>query len=378
MKRSSFGAAAATLWTDTMQGKRLSVEHLRAVARYEEIRTTLLEDGGAVYLEKPLAHWVLPADRRLPLIFLGRPLGKLLQADFDELAATPGVGRKKIRSFLDLLERVADSIPARASGNGRDSSREGAPPADSLSVEGFNADNVSELVWNEWQETVRRCGLDCEPLGRVAPTLKSVTRVIWRTPLAEYLGVPLAELRNRKTYGEKRVRAVLEAFYGLHRLLSDLGSHDQLTIRLVPRHIDRMERWVGQCLQRTDLPRSADLTECYVEPMIDQLRHDASQQIVELAEIRLGIRGPITTIRQTARQMGLTRARIYQLMNEINDILSVRWPQGRCLSYRLLERLEADGGTTRDQFHAAVELFYPRTRRAASDAVEETTGRSVA
>ncbi len=101
-----------------MRGKRSSAEHVQAVTRYEEIRKTLLEDGGDEWLDKPLAHWVLPADRRLPLAFLGRPLGDLLKASFDDLAATPGVGQKKIRSFLNLLARVASSTPSDGNGNG--------------------------------------------------------------------------------------------------------------------------------------------------------------------------------------------------------------------------------------------------------------------
>ena len=37
----------------------------------------------------------------------------------------------------------------------------------------------------------------------------------------------------------------------------------------------------------------------------------------------------VTSVRQAARTMGLTRARVYQLLNEINDIMMVRWPNGR-------------------------------------------------
>ena len=49
--------------------------------------------------------------------------------------------------------------------------------------------------------------------------------------------------------------------------------------------------------------------------------------------------------------MGLTRARVYQLLNEINDIMAVRWPTGRHQVYELREKLaseaEADGPAAR-------------------------------
>lgn len=355
-----------------MRGNRSSVEQLQAVARYEEIRKTLLNDGGDDRLEKPLAHWVLPADRRLPLALLGRTLNDLLEAGLDELAATPGVGRKKIRSFLNLLARVAESS---TEGNGNGAEHEHRSPAESASAADFDPDSVSENVWNQWQETVRRCGFADEPLGRVAPTLRNMTRVIWQTPLADYLDVPLAEMRERRTYGEKRVRAVLEVFFELHRLAANLGIQRELTVRLVPRHVDRVQCWVGHCLQRAELPGAAELFECYLVPLVEQLRHDASPQIVRLAEIRLGVSGPVTSVRQTARRMGLTRARIYQLLNETNDILAIRWPLGRCQTYHLLDRLDAEGPprTSLDQFHAAVELFYPAARRGAAGAVEKNS-----
>lgn len=358
-----------------MRGKRPSVERVRAVTRYEEVRKQLLENSSDEYLDKPLAYWVLPADRRLPLAFLGRSLGDLLNSGIDELATTPGVGEKKIRSFLNLLTRIATSSGQEGNGSGRRKRQEPSARVRVSPDDGFDPNEVSEVVWSQWQETVRRCGLAYESVGRVAPSLRNITRVIWQTPLADYLGVPLAELRDKRTYGEKRVRSVLTVFFGIHQLLNGMSNHNGLAVRLVPRHVDHAERWVGHCLQRADLPDATEIRESFVVPLAEQLRQDASRQIVQLAEIRLGICGPVTSVRQTARRMGLTRARIYQLLNEINDILAVRWPLGRCQSYHLLERLEAEspGEASLDQFRAAVELFYPAARRGAAGPVEKAT-----
>jgi hypothetical protein len=75
--------------------------------------------------------------------------------------------------------------------------------------------------------------------------------------------------------------------------------------------------------------------------------------------------------------MGLTRARVYQLLNEINDIMMVRWPMGRHQSHELRERLlaettDADRSPDLRQFLAAVELFYPGNRRGAAGPLELT------
>ena len=56
-------------------GKTVSVEELQAVSRFENLRRTLLSDEYSDHLDKPLAYWALPADRRLPLALLGRTLG---------------------------------------------------------------------------------------------------------------------------------------------------------------------------------------------------------------------------------------------------------------------------------------------------------------
>jgi hypothetical protein len=73
--------------------------------------------------------------------------------------------------------------------------------------------------------------------------------------------------------------------------------------------------------------------------------------------------------------MGLTRARVYQLLNEINDITNVRWPMGRHQVYELRKKFEAEVAeleAPRDlqQFLAAVELFYPGSRRGAAGPLE--------
>jgi len=92
--------------------KTASVEQLQLVSRFEALRRVLLGEPYAQHLDRPLAYWALPADRRLPLAFLGRSLRDLLDTAYSELAATPGIGQKKMRSFVKLLARVASTDPA--------------------------------------------------------------------------------------------------------------------------------------------------------------------------------------------------------------------------------------------------------------------------
>src|SRR5580692_6337334 len=87
--------------------KVTTAEEYKLVSGFQTLRRALLNDGNPERLERPLAYWALPNDRRLPLAFLGRPLRILLQTPFEELVATPGIGRKKISTLMKLLGRAA-------------------------------------------------------------------------------------------------------------------------------------------------------------------------------------------------------------------------------------------------------------------------------
>ncbi len=353
--------------------KSASVEELQVVGRFESLRKILLSEQYVDHLKKPLAYWALPTDRRLPLAFLGRTLEDLLRQPFSELTNTPGIGQKKICSFVKLLARAANTDPAELPlddvtlpSNTVESQNGHEDPAD-----GFDPTAVSEVVWGQWRASVNKHGLGEEKLGRFAPTLRHMTRVIWNTQLDAYTHMSLGEIRAMKTHGEKRVRAILEVFHSVHVMVANMGTQEHLVVRIIPRLIDQAEQWIGRALQAPGVSSAQELFDNLVGLLLEQVRIDATQQIASLAENRLGLTSPITSVRQVARGMGLTRARVYQLLNEINDIMAVRWPHGRHQMYELREKLlseSKDMASPPDvqQFLAAVELFYPGSRRGAA------------
>ena len=56
-----------------------------------------------------------------------------------------------------------------------------------------------------------------------SPSLQELPTVIWNSPLSTFLDYSLAELRQLKTYGEKRVRVVLEVFHAVHEAVGRRG-----------------------------------------------------------------------------------------------------------------------------------------------------------
>src|SRR5688572_30504602 len=153
--------------------KASSVSDVKLSSHYEALRATLLTPEYASRLDRPLAFWALPSDRRLPTVFLGRTLRDLLSQTFKELAATAGIGRKKLETFITLLVRATKEDTAQTNLENVPGGDEA--PADGRDVSGrFDPLRVSEMVWTKWRETARRHGIGGEKLGRLTPSLQSL------------------------------------------------------------------------------------------------------------------------------------------------------------------------------------------------------------
>jgi hypothetical protein len=346
-----------------------SIDRHKLAARYGVVRGELLAHPQPGTLAHPLAYWALPTDRRLPLAFLGYTVRDLLAASFEDLCSKPGVGMKKLRALMDLLARVAadpepvdgrSAASAESPAAGRAAGRSPAPSQ-------FDPSAVSESQWARWRAAVRRRGLEQEALGRFAVSLVDLPRVIWHTPLGAYTGRTLAEIRALKTHGEKRVNAVISVFAMVYQAVGEEAPPEHLEVRIASRLAARLEDWLQSVLVRTSLPSLAELRRGLAEPMVEQVRIDVSPTVAGLVQGRLGLRGGEATVRQTAARMGLTRARVYQLLDEAAETLRVRWPESAERLVPLRDRFAAaaDRPSERDLVLAAIELF-STTRRSSS------------
>jgi hypothetical protein len=357
--------------------KVTSVEDYKIVSSFQSLRKALLDDKFADRLEKPLAYWALPNDRRLPLAFLGRTIKDLLATPFEELSATPGIGQKKISSLVKLLSRATkDHPPAVPFGISEiQEVKKPTPDKPQRQSTAFDPAIVSEALWAQWQHTVIEHGVGREKLGRLAPTLQALPTVIWHTPLANYMNRTVAEIRQLKTHGEKRVRVVLEVFYLVHEMLSDSGSDHHLALRVVPKFIVPIENWLSQVLTAEGLPSSDEVREHLTTPLLDQVSIDAGPAIHELAAGRLGMQGPPQSVRQQAKEMEVTRARVYQLLEDCSRVMAVRWPEGQQLLAQLDAKFQAESGAHDDArlFRATYELFFPGKYQMADEETATAT-----
>jgi len=308
--------------------KTSSAADVKLASNYESLRNTLLSEQYASRLNRPLAFWALPSDRRLPTAFLGRTLGDLLSQSFDQLATTAGIGRKKLETFIKLLVRATKEEAAEAN-------VENLPGADEALADGrdeqgrFDPLRVSEMVWMRWRDTVRRHGVGGEKLGRLTPSLQSLPSVVWNTPLSFYLDLSLTDIRELKTHGEKRVAVVLEVFHTIHEMLERIDPKSGLAVRLAPRTIVAAEEWMAEARTRSFPPTREEVEQHLIEPIMQQLAIDSGETIAGLARGRLGVGASAESVRNQSKSLGVTRARVYQMLEECHNVMSIRWPDGR-------------------------------------------------
>ena len=343
-----------------MARKAISNDRYRLVGTYERLRKSLIGQPDDGRLDKALSYWVLPTDRRLPIAFLDRSLRDLLSRPLEELMSTPGVGQKKILGFFDLLKRASKAAspdaPFGLSANDGKKSKEVAATV------GFDAAIVSEALWTTWCDTVQRFALGPEKLGRLAPSLQSLPTVIWHTRLEDYAGRSLAQIRRLRTHGEKRVNAILEIFCTVHEALATATLQENIDVLLVPRFIPPLGRWLNESILQSEVPNVEELHQHVVRPMIAQIKIDLGAQVADLAAARLSLDENSPSVKQQADTIGVTRARVYQLLEDCAKVMDVRWPEGRWILAPLTTRFGSSRPEAIGLLHGICDLFYPTDR----------------
>ena len=345
-----------------------SVRDAGLASRFQSLCETLKQDRFSDRMSKPLGFWVLPNDRRLPLALLNRTIGQLIHTPFEDLAATPGIGRKKISSLLNLLVRAtSDEPPSVPFGGSR--SVDAAVSPSSLYVgsadDKFDAYLVSEALWSQWTAVVREFGLGDETIGRVADSLNAIPTVIWTKTLGEYENLTLSQIRGLRTHGEKRVRCVMRVMHKAYTI-AQRHRHDSDSIirrQLGSQRILNVSNWADRYVRSGLIPNAQEIHQHLAEPILEQIRTDCGETVYTVAKQRLGLTGDMLSVREQAQAMGVTRARIYQLLEDCHKVMEVRWPNGRAQLDRLTANLGARlGSSSLDDpslFIAVRQLCFP-------------------
>lgn len=347
--------------------RQRTLEDLRLRSEYDRIAGLILRAEESAIRQKPLSFWATPRDRRLPLAFLPRPLGELTRLTFDDLSSTSGVGPKKMEALVRLLERALERGIQGAAQESETSSSfindAGSPHFDPLAV--------SELQWMQWRDSARRHQLGHELLGRLVGSLQDLPSVLWRVPLSTYFDASLSDIRQLRTYGEKRVRVVLEVFHDLDRAFGRAEIPSHLEIDLGPKRMRNVGRYLEDVERQAVQPTESEIRDRLAAPIIDQLRVDLGELVHSIVRERFGIAGPSQSVRSQAARLGLTRARIYQLLESCARVMDVRWPEGRRQMNAVIENWPRD--RRHDLEHALLlgfrDLCFPLKMAAPAEAI---------
>jgi hypothetical protein len=96
--------------------------------------------------------------------------------------------------------------------------------------------------------------------------------------------------------------------------------------------------------------------------MVNQIKIDLGDQVAGLAATRLCLDENAPSVKQQAETIGVTRARVYQLLEDCAKVMEVRWPEGRWLFAPLASRFGTSDPETIGLVHGIVDLFFPADR----------------
>jgi hypothetical protein len=197
---------------------------------------------------------------------------------------------------------------------------------------------------------------------------------MWRKRLDDYLSLSLAEIRELRGHGEKRVTALVEIVGGLHKVTEQLASQPHVAARIEPRVVAQLEDWFaafssarsepassrGRAAKASrELPDDAAVCQELIGPLVEQARIDVGDNAAAILQDRL-LR-PQSSVQRTANQLGLTRGRVYELLGEMAIALDVRWPHGRQrlleLRGQLADAVDEKGGSRYREGLSRVEII---------------------
>ena len=222
--------------------KTASVEELQVIGRFESLRKILHSDEYKDHLQKPLAYWALPTDRRLPLAFLGRTLEDLLNTPFSGTFRHAGNRAEKMCSFVKLLgprgqhrslgtsHTDLSNLPretVEARGEQLPANGHGFDPGDGF---GGRVGPVAGKRREPWFGRRKARSLRPQPPPHDARHLEHAAGGVHQSHARRN---PRHENARRKA-----VRAILEVFHSVHTVVANMGTQPHLTVRLIPRLID--------------------------------------------------------------------------------------------------------------------------------------------
>lgn len=249
--------------------QKVAIEGLRS--QLDALIRSLSKPEYAPRRRRRLVDWTATSDRSIPFALLDKTVQEIVDGGFDTVVATPGVGFKKIKGLLDILERVyadheftaVETAPSTLPGRSVFS-----PSAARLRFASRQFSSLREVDWEHWRTTVTDRGPADQPLGRFVTALGDLPRKTWEVPLRFYAGCSLSRIFGLPSYGSRRVATIAETF----RRVAEAAAVNALADAARPGPILDFVRNLEQLADPTERPRRASVDP--LAPLTAQVEHD--------------------------------------------------------------------------------------------------------
>jgi hypothetical protein len=305
--------------------QKLALARLRS--QFDSLAKQLSRPENAGRCLRRLSDWTAITDRSVPFALLERSVKDVVDGGFDAAAATNGVGVKKLKGLIGILERVCnDPVPVSA---GLDTTS--TLPSRSV----FSASSarlrfasrpylpLREVDWDRWRQVVADQGPADHPLGRYVAALRDIPRNAWTTPLKFYLNCSLSQLFALKLHGSRRVATIAETFGRVAEAVEAKQPCNGVRPEPILEFLTNLER-----LARPGVRRKAGNHDP-LQPLREQIERDLGPQA---GGIFLAIVGEYDRPSSAQAKVG-SWTRYYR--NSIARLIHVRCPEAAALVSQL-------------------------------------------
>jgi hypothetical protein len=332
--------------------------------RYEGIVQRFRRCGQHWMSSKPLSRWVKPGDRYFPNIFVNKTLREVGETGIGELRQVRGIGLRKLRILMDVVERAVQDIELCIENELSVISQSAVDPGQqpTASVETWshqlilNLNTVAafaavdrsvvdkayaELNSDEWNmvcQAIKQAGFANYTFGRV---IRSHHKFV-----ARYLNKSVAavtDLSFEEFMEFKRTKPTLamKSFDEIFRLarIAALGEREPtISFHLTASPIGRVVKWVEHVLDGSNVPDYRGIGNQLLLPLIEQVKIDLGMRTAKMLKRRIGHLRKPETLTQIAAPLGLTRERVRQILMSVRKSISLRWPDGKLAVQRLYQK----------------------------------------
>ena len=224
------------------------------------------------------------------------------------------------------------------------------------------------------REGLKTVGLWFHPVGRGIPSMRECGWNIGSMSFdALFEKYSWAEIMGGK---RKRLGCVAQLFSRIPQFVSisnDLG----VAIEPVAAQILLAKSTIREILNSRRSPTQDELSRGVIAPLLEQVEVDCGPESSLVAKLRLGLGHRGRLFRDIASEMGISNARVGQLLKRAQGALLIRWREGEYLFDDLCELLQR-GNSDFDSYrlcYRVFEVFYPDRLALKQDAVPVAFGR---